>query len=446
MGDAVMYLKGAPEVVLGRCAAELRDGKPLPLTPQRRQELLASASEMACRALRVLGLAWRLRPAQAADGSYQELGLVFAGLAGMIDPPRDEARDAVVRCHHAGIRPVMITGDHPETAMAIARELAVAGDDDRVVNGADLDRMSDQELEEQADRLVVCARVTAEHKLRIVSALRRRGNVVAMTGDGVNDAPAVQAADIGIAMGVTGTDVTREAAGMVLTDDNFATIVNAVEEGRGIFDNIVKFVHYLLASNASELMLMFIAVLWGWPAPLLAIHILWINLVSDSFPALALGTEPPERGVMSRRPRPLNEPVITARRGLLIVLHGLLIASAAVASFAIFLRGDARNLALARTATFSVLAFAQLFYAFSCRSTTDTLPRLGLLSNLRLLAGVVLAGSLQVGVVLLPWAQPVFKTSSAPGWQGWLIILALALAPVTVVEVLKLLRTGSRLT
>ena len=216
----------------------------------------------------------------------------------------------------------MITGDHPATALAIARELGIASDGDRVVSGQELDAMADAELAAEVGRIPVYARVTAEHKLRVVRAWKSRGEVVAMTGDGVNDAPAVKAADIGIAMGLAGTDVTKEASDMVLTDDNFASIVGAVEEGRGIFDNIQKFVHYLLSSNAGEVLLMLFAALVGWPAPLTAIQILWINLVTDGLPALALGMEPPERDIMRRRPRPPREPVITPRRGLLILFHG----------------------------------------------------------------------------------------------------------------------------
>ena len=232
----------------------------------------------------------------------------------MIDPPREEVRTAVRLCQQAGIRPVMITGDHPATALAIARELGIARDGDRTLTGRELDELSDDELAAVVDEVAVYARVSAEHKLRIVRAWKARGQVVAMTGDGVNDAPAVKAADIGIAMGITGTDVTKEASDMVLTDDNFASIVSAVEEGRGIFDNIRKFIHYLLASNASEVLLMLLAALVGWPAPLTAVQLLWINLVTDGLPALALGMEPPERDIMRRRPRPPHEPVITRQR------------------------------------------------------------------------------------------------------------------------------------
>jgi Ca2+-transporting ATPase len=268
---------------------------------------------MAGRALRVLALAYR--PCSPGGGPYEETDLTLAGLVGMMDPPREEAREAVRTCHAAGIRPVMITGDHPTTALAIARELDIVAGQERVVTGQELDGLTDGQLAGEVEQIAVYARVAAHHKLRVVRAWKEHGQVVAMTGDGVNDAPAVKAAAIGIAMGASGSDVTREAAAMVLLDDNFASIVSAVEEGRTIYDNIQKVVHFLLSSNTSELLLVFVAVLLGWPAPLLAVQLLWLNLITDGLPALALGMEPPERDVMRRRPRRPHEPVITWARG-----------------------------------------------------------------------------------------------------------------------------------
>jgi Ca2+-transporting ATPase len=310
-----MYTKGAPEVVLGKCVRELLGDEEPELTGARREEILQSAHAMAEQAMRVMGQAYREAFEHRRLG---ETNLVFAGLAGMMDPPRDEARDAVGRCLTAGIRPVMITGDHPDTAAAIARDLRMLREGQRVVVGTELDRTGDAELAARVEEVPVYARVTAEHKLRIVRAWKSRGHVAAMTGDGVNDAPAIKAADVGIAMGITGTDVTKEASDMVLTDDNFASIVNAVEEGRTIYDNIRKFVHYLLATNAGEVLLMFCAVLVGWPAPLVAIQILWINLVTDALPAMGLGggaggarcdgapAPPPERKGDHAPPRPAD--------------------------------------------------------------------------------------------------------------------------------------------
>jgi Ca2+-transporting ATPase len=436
-GGAVMYTKGAPEVIIGKCISERTGGKVEPLTSARRQVILQAATDMASRALRVLGLAYG-EHSDIQREVYAETELIFAGLVGIIDPPREEVKDAVDKCHQAGIQPVMITGDHPATALAIARELGIAGAGDGVLTGTELNSLSDVELVNQVERLAVYARVSPEHKLRVVRAWKNRGEVVAMTGDGVNDAPAVKAADIGIAMGLTGTDVTKEASDMVLTDDNFASIVNAVEEGRAIFDNIQKFLHFLLASNASEVLFMFFAALVGWPAPLLAIQILWINLVTDSLPALALAMEPPERDIMRRRPRPPREPVITWQRGLLMLYHGLLIASVAAVAFALVYQGDESNLANARTVTFCTIAFAQLFFSLGCRSQRYTMPELHLFSNPHLFAAIAISTLLQLSVATLPFAQPLFETATNLGW-GWLLIVCLALTPVTIIEMTKLI-------
>ncbi len=437
-GGVVMYTKGAPEVVLGKCVAERSESTERPLGEARRKEILDLSSQMASQALRVLALAYKKVPGVGGDG-HEERDLVFVALAGMLDPPREEAKEAVLRCRQAGIVPVMITGDHPATALAIARELGMAGEGSRLLVGREIDSLSDEEIAGQVDRIAVYARVTAEHKLRVVKAWKARGHVVAMTGDGVNDAPAVKAADIGIAMGVSGTDVTKEASDMVLTDDNFASIVNAVEEGRGIFDNIQKFIHFLLASNASEVLLMFVAALVGWPAPLVAIQILWINLVTDGLPALALGMEPPERDIMRRPPRPPREPVLTLRRGFVLLLHGALIAGVTALGFAVVYRGEEANLARARTMAFCVLAYAQLFYSFACRSQRFTMPELGLCSNPFLFVAIAVSALLQLSVITIPFAQPVFEVATHLHWE-WLLLFALALTPVTAIEVWKLMR------
>jgi len=434
----VMYTKGAPEVILAKCVNERLGGRVVPLTEHRRREIMQANSEMASRALRVLALGHRENPTPT-DGTYDEAGLTFAGLVGMIDPPRDEVRDAVRKCRDAGIRPIMITGDHPATALAIARELHMATDTERVVTGQDLNSMSDETLASQVEEISVYARVSAEHKLRVVRAWKSQGQVVAMTGDGVNDAPAVKAADIGIAMGVAGTDVTKEASDMVLIDDNFASIVNAVEEGRGIFDNIQKFVHYLLSCNAGEVLFMFFAALVGWPVPLMAIQLLWINLVTDGLPALALGMEPPERDIMHRRPRPPREPVITIERGLLILFHGILIAAVAAVGFWLVYRGDETHLARARTVAFCITAFAQLFFSVGCRSQRYTMPELGPFSNPHLFWAIAVSGLLQLSVVTLPFVQPVFEVDTHLAWE-WALVLGLALAPVTFVESTKIVR------
>lgn len=432
----VMFTKGAPEVVLEKCATEWIDGEEVPLSDRRRAEIAAANREMAHRALRVLAFASRSMSADEVP-PYEESNLVFEGLAGLIDPPREEVRAAVNRCRSAGIRPVMITGDHPATAAAIAAELAISGPQEGVVSGRELDMMDDRALRESVQRSAVYARVSAEHKLRIVKALKANGDVVAMTGDGVNDAPAVRAADIGIAMGRTGTDVTKEASDMVLLDDNFATIVNAVEEGRGIFDNIRKFIVFLLTCNTSEILFMLFASAVGWPIPLTAVQLLWINLVTDSLPALALTMEPPEPDIMKRPPRRQSARVITRQSGAIIVIHGLIIAAVTAIAFAVVL--DRGGIDRARTVALSTMAYSQLCFAFASRSHTRTMPELGFASNPYLFGAIALAGLLQLGVIAMPFAHPIFETNAQSPFE-WALVLFLALVPVTLVEVTKLVR------
>jgi Ca2+-transporting ATPase len=436
-GGAVMYTKGAPEVVLGMCAAEIRKGAVEPLTETRRREIAAAAGEMASRALRVLAFA--SREWKTTAGPFDEQDLVFSGLVGMIDPPRDEVRDSVATCRAAGIRPMMITGDHPDTAQAIARELGIAGDSDRTVTGTELDAISDDALEAEIERIPVYARVTAEHKLRIVRAWKKLGHVVAMTGDGVNDAPAVKAADIGIAMGASGTDVTRETSDMVLMDDNFASIVSAVEEGRAIYDNILKFLTYLLSCNIGEMLLMLLASILGYPAPLYAVHLLTINLVTDGLPALALGLEPPEPGVMARRPRPADESMLSLRLGARVLWQGALLAGVALAAFAIVHDAHPDNPAAARTMTFCVVVSGELFRALAARSRKWTFVQLGPFTNPYLFAAVTVSGLLTASLLIIPFSGQSFSLATHAPWE-WVVLGILSLTPVTVIEVTKLVR------
>ncbi len=431
-----MLTKGAPEVILARCSHEQAAGQPRAMSVERRAELMGLSTELASRAMRVLAVATRGYTANY-QGLYEEVNLAFAGLIGMIDPPRDEVQAAVSRCQAAGIRPIMITGDHPATAAAIARELHI-GDDGRVVTGQELDAMSDTDLAAQVESISVYARVSAEHKQRVVHALKKRGEIVAMTGDGVNDAPAVSAADIGIAMGISGTDVTKAASDMVLTDDNFASIVNAVEEGRGIFDNIQRVVYYLLSCNAGEVMFMFFAALVGWPTPLLPIQLLWINLITDGLPALTLGMEPPAKDIMSRPPRSPREPVITLERGVRMVAYGLLFTLSMGLGFAYVRWGDSATIASARTVAFCIVCYSQMFFAFGCRNEQLTFPQLGAFSNTSMLTAISLSGVLQLGTVMLAVSRDIFQTTTITSEQ-WLVILTLSLLPVTVLEVLKFL-------
>lgn len=439
----VMYSKGAPEVILAQCTTERTGSGEQELTDDRRSAIMKAGKELAAKAYRVLALAFRTLPHGPEPEASREENLVFAGLIGMIDPPREEVRDAVVRCRTAGIRPVMITGDHPDTAMAIAQELRIATAESQVLTGQQVQAIPAEDLAAFIGEVSVFARVSAEHKLRIVQALKSRGCVVAMTGDGVNDAPAVRAADIGIAMGVTGTDVTKEASDMILMDDNFTSIVNAVEEGRGIFDNIQKFVHFLLSCNTSEVLLMFLGALAGWPVPLVAIQILWINLVTDGLPALALGMEPPEPDIMSRAPRPAEESVLTKRRGLLIVAHGFLIAVSTLTSFWLVYQGNPERVKSAQSVAFGVAAFTQLLFAFACRSQTRTLPELGFFSNPWITGAVVFSALLQASVMLTPVTARIFEVSTSLTWEWWIIAVA-SLIPVSVVELLKIVLGPAR--
>jgi P-type Ca2+ transporter type 2C len=424
----LVFTKGAPDVLLSRCSQELAGETARPLDDPRRRQILAANEDLASRALRTLGIAYRSLPAEAllADEVDErvERDLVFAGLVGMIDPPRDEARDAVARAQRAGIRPVMITGDHPKTAAVVAGELGIDSKE-RVLTGPELDRLSDEALVQAVEDVAVYARVNPGHKLRIVKALQRGQAIVAMTGDGVNDAPALRTADIGIAMGRAGTDVSREAADMVLADDNFASIVAAVEEGRAIFSNIRKFLRYLLSSNLGEVLTMFFGVLLarviGLRAedgvlvlPLLATQLLWTNLVTDGAPALALGVDPADPDVMRAPPRPKGERVVTARMWAGILFVGgvmatgtLLVLDAALPGGLIEGSGSLRH---GQTMAFTTLVLFQLFNVFNARSDVRSAFR-GLFQNRWLWAAVGLSLVLQVVVVYTPFLQPAFSTT-----------------------------------
>lgn len=433
-GDVVLFTKGAPESVLGGCRQERRDGRVLELTDERRAEILGQGQAMASRALRVLGCAYRSD--NDVEGFIHEQDLIFAGLFGMIDPPREEVKAAVIRCREAGIRPMMITGDHPATAAAIARELGIATQDDIVMTGHDLESLQDDDLADRAEHIAVYARVAPEHKLRVVRALQAHGHVVAMTGDGVNDAPAVKAADIGIAMGITGTDVTRETAVMVLMDDNFTSIVNAVEEGRAIYDNIQKFLVYLLSCNVGEMLLMLVATLIGWPAPLVPVHLLWINLVTDGLPALALAMEPPEPGLMRRRPRRSSETMLSWSLAAVVLGQGALLAVVGLIAFGLGYSGEG-DLAQARTMTFCVVVYGELFRALAARSRIWTFWQLGPATNPYVFAAVAISSLLQVSIIAIPLTRPIFEANSHTLLQ-WAQLIMLALTPVTVIELVKL--------
>lgn len=442
----VAFVKGAPDILLQRCASLMTsDGKIERLTEDRRRAILDANAGFAHAALRVLGLAQR--PLELEPDSYQqedlERDLVFLGLAAMKDPLRPEAKAAVERCHDAGIRTVMITGDHKDTAAAIAAELGLIKGQGGAVHGSELDRLSDDELTRTVDRIAVYARVSAEHKLRIVQAWKRQGAIVAMTGDGVNDAPAIKAADIGVAMGITGTDVTKEASDMVVTDDNFASIAAAVEEGRGVFDNIRKTVHFLLSCNVSEVLVMLFAALLGMPLPLLPIQILWMNLVTDGFPALALAVDPKAPDLMKRPPHRPEARLLDRRRLLAIGGEGLMLAVIALGAFGYSLYGLHQDVEQARTVAFTVMVVAQLVHALNCRNERLSLFQLGIGTNRALLWAFLLSFAVQVAVLTVPAASPVFKVAPLP-IEDWLLMEAAAVLPFALMETVKVFRRNAR--
>jgi P-type Ca2+ transporter type 2C len=453
----IVFTKGAPEVLVGRCAFEvLGDGR-RPLTSARRTEILQTNEALADEALRTLGVAARwLEEGALAEHVAQpdervEQDLVFAGLIGMIDPPRLEAKDAVARARQAGIRPLMITGDHPRTASVIARELGISADG-RAITGAELDKLPAETLPRTVAEVSIYARVNPEHKLRIVDALRRAGAVVAMTGDGVNDAPALKKADIGVAMGITGTDVSKQAADMVLADDNFASIVAAVEEGRAIFANIRKFLRYLLSSNIGEVMTMFFGVLLASRIglhgdggavvlPLLATQILWINLVTDGAPALALGVDPADDGLMRLPPRPVGERVITPRMWRGIVQVGVIMAAGSLFVLDASLPGGfvagSGNLEYAQTMTFTTLMLFQIFNVVNARSDEQS-AFTRLFTNAVLWMAIAASVALQVVVVYTPFLQHAFGTVGLSG-RDWLFCATVASSVLWLREVSKLI-------
>jgi Ca2+-transporting ATPase len=368
-----------------------------------------------------------------------EQGLVFLGLFAMKDPLRPEAVEAIRLCREAGIKTVMITGDHKETAVAIARELALDRGEGIALSGSDLSGLTAEQLAESVERVTVYARVSAEHKLRIVNAWRSRGAIVAMTGDGVNDAPAIKEADIGVAMGIAGTDVTKEAADMVVTDDNFASIAAAVEEGRAVFDNIRKTVHFLLSCNVSEVLVMLFATLLGLPLPLLPIQILWMNLVTDGFPALALAVDPKAPDLMKRRPRKSEARLLSRSRLAAIGAEGLMLSAIALGAFAYSLYGLHQEIEQARTVAFTVLVIVQLVHAFNCRSDRWSLFQLGAGTNHALLGACALSLAVQVAVLTMPFAQAIFKVVPVPV-EDWVLMGAMGTLPFAVMEIVKVLR------
>lgn len=428
----LVYTKGAPGIILDRCTKLLTADGPRPLTPSDRKRILEAVESSAARALRILALAYRSVPSVTVPEETLENELIFAGFVGMIDPPRMEVKRAIRQAKQGGIRTIMVTGDHKLTAQAIAEQLGLGREGrPKVMTGSEWESLSAFEKQEAVKDVDVFARVAPHHKLSIVRALQQNGEVVGMTGDGVNDAPAVKEADIGISMGISGTDVTKEASDMILADDNYQTIIAAIREGRIIYDNIRKFIRYLLGCNVGEVLTMFTATVAGLPLPLIPIQILWMNLVTDGLPAVALGMDPGDDDIMERPPRNAQESIFARRLHLKIGFSGLLISLCTLAIFVISLRHNPDDLARARTLAFTTLVMAQLVFVFECRSEYHSIFEIGLFSNLYLVAAVIISTLMQILVLYQPWLQRVFGTIPLT-MDEWLLVLSFAAFPLVI--------------
>ncbi|HOM03277.1 MAG TPA: calcium-translocating P-type ATPase, PMCA-type [Acetivibrio sp.] len=432
-GKFIQYTKGAPDELLKNCTHIITKDGVVPLTDKHRTEILNENKRMANKALRVLASAMKETDSLPANTSPESLerDLTFIGLAGMIDPVRPEVKAAIEKCRNAGIRPIMITGDHKDTAVAIAKELGIISDESQAITGAELSEISDSDFEEKVKDYSVYARVQPEHKVRIVNAWRKRGKITAMTGDGVNDAPALKSADIGVGMGITGTDVTKNVSDMVLADDNFASIVYAVEEGRRIYDNIRKSIQFLLSSNLSEVIALFIATLRGFIL-FSPIHILWINLVTDSLPAIALGMEEAEDDIMKRPPRSTKEGIFANGLGISVIYQGIAIAALTLISYFI---GNSKSHITGMTMAFLTMSTCEVFQSLNLRSMTKSIFRLKT-RNMVLFAAMVVAFALSLFVIYVPGINDIFKLTPLSG-KEFLVSFALAFAIIPIVEIVK---------
>ena len=418
-GKETCYMKGATERVLEKCNSVLENGKVKPLTYQKKKQIYSYIEAMSNRALRCIAAAYKEE--NLVKNESVECDLIFLGVAGSMDPPRIEVKDAVLKCKMAGIKPIMITGDHKNTALAIAKSINICNSDDQAVTGDELEKMSDSELVKKVNKIRVFARVSPNHKLRIVRAFKKDNNIVAMTGDGVNDAPAIKEADIGVAMGISGTDVTKEAAAMVLMDDNFATIVSAVEEGRVIYDNIRKFIRYLLSCNLGEVLTMFLASLFYLPNPLTPIQILFVNLATDGLPAIALGVDPPDKDIMRQSPREKNEGIFARGLWEKIIVRGSLIGVCTLLSF-MSGRYYGMDLATCRTITMCTLVMSQLLHVFECRSERHSIFEINIFSNIYLLGAVLVSMTMICCILYIPFLSGIFNTVALNLGQ-WLLVI-----------------------
>jgi Ca2+-transporting ATPase len=431
-GRSYVMTKGAPDVILSQCTKIVYDNRSEAMTQKRREEVDTVITSLASQALRTIAVAYRpLNSNESCSSAFEaERNLTLVGLQGMIDPPRPEVKEAIRECREAGIKTVMITGDHRITAAAIAKQLHILPDGGKVLDGQMLSMMSIAELEEIVDEVYVYARVSPEHKLKIVKALQAKGHIVAMTGDGVNDAPAIKAANIGIAMGITGTDVAKEASSLILNDDNFSTIKAAIKEGRNIYENIRKFIRYMMASNVGEILVMLFAMMLGMPLPLVATQILWINLVTDGLPAMALGMDQAEGDVMKRAPRSPDEGIFARGLTWKIISRGFMIGIVTLVAFWLTLQANPDDLTRAQTVAFITLVMAQLIHVFDCRSEYSVYHRYPF-ENKYLVVAVIISTLLMLAVVYYPPLQPIFHTVAMTG-REWLLILGMASIPTVV--------------
>lgn len=442
----IAFIKGAPDVLLGYCNRIASGDQVLDLTSDFREQALAANTDMARQALRVIGVAYRPLDKLPDPENLESIeeNLIFVGMLGMIDPARPEVKPAVDVAHGAGLKSVMVTGDYPDTAAAIAKEIGLLSPGGRVVTGAEMDAMGKEGLAEIVEDVDAFARVSPQHKVMIVEAFKARDHVVAMTGDGVNDAPAVKRANIGVAMGIAGTDVTKETADMVLTDDNYASIVSAIEEGRVIYSNIRKFVFYLISCNIGEILVIFLAMLAGLPIPLTPIQLLWLNLVTDGAPALALGLEKGDPDIMSQPPRPPKEPVINRNMRNGILVQAVVMTAAVLAAFVYGLNRFPGNLVAAQTVAFATLVVSELLRAFTARSEYYSMFKIGLLSNRWMVWAVISSLLLLLAVVYVPFLQNFFGTTSL-GLRDWLVISPLMLLASVAAEITKAVQRYNRL-
>lgn len=454
-GKFLVAVKGAPDELLKRCNQALLNGQTPAMDDKQRQEILTMNTKLAKQALRVLGMAYKIVDAVPTemDSNLVEKDLIFAGLVGMIDPERKEAAEAVKVAKEAGIRPIMITGDHRDTAEAIAARLGIIkeGDDDAVITGAELNELTDEAFAKVVEHYSVYARVSPEHKVRIVKAWQQEGKVVAMTGDGVNDAPALKAADIGIGMGITGTEVSKGASDMVLADDNFSTIIVAVEEGRKVFSNIQKTIQYLLSANLGEVLTLFIATMLAWDT-LLPVHLLWINLVTDTFPAIALGVEPAERDVMSHAPRGKKSNFFSGGVLSSVIYQGIVQGGLTLFVYKMAIEFPAHTAANmpeltekalynlqhgdALTMAFATLGLIQLFHAFNVKSIYQSVFKVGLFRNKSFNWAILVSFLLLAATILIPGFNDLFSVTSLDGYQ-WAIVAGTSFAIIPIVEIVK---------